>query len=146
MSAWSILLRVLLAVGLILNGSGYAVASTPMQMDHAAQTSATLTSVVNSSAAAEPPCAEHHASMGSMSAKAQVAEIAADATLGESGHPSPDCCKAGACRCACVHQCQAAVFAVVLQLPVIEKISNVRPMTSGYESPAVPHLIRPPIV
>ena len=146
MHVWSILLRVLLALGLILNGSGYAVASTHMQMDHAALASTTSTTVAKPSMAAEPPCAEHHSSMGSMSVKAQAAETAADTSSVKSGHPSPDCCKSGACRCACVHQCQAAVFAVTFQLAVIEKASNVRPMASGHESPAVPHLIRPPIV
>lgn len=146
MSVCSILLRVLLALSLVLNGSGYAVASVHMQMDQAGQASTNITSVGNPSEAAEPPCAAHHASMGSMSAKAQVGDTAADVTSVESGHPFPDCCESGACRCACVHQCQAAVFAVTLQLAVIEKVSNTRPMAPGHESPAVPHLIRPPIV
>lgn len=146
MSVWSILLRVVLAVGLVLNGSGYAVASAHMQMDQEGQANTILTSVANPSVAAEPPCAEHHSSMGSMSAKAQMGDTAADATSVESGHPSPDCCESGACRCACVHQCQATIPAIAFQLAVIEKVSIVRPMTSGHESPAVPHLIRPPIV
>ncbi len=145
MSVWSILLRLLLAVGLVLNGSGYAVASAHMQMDHASQAGTISTSVVDSSVAAEPDCLEHHLGMGLMSPEAPAAVTASDATSDNSGHPSPDCCETGACRCACVHQCQATIPAIAFQLAVIEKVSIMRPMTSGHESPAVPHLIRPPI-
>lgn len=145
MHVWSIVLRALLAFGLILNGSGYAVASSHMQMDHAALASTTLTSAANPSVAAEPSCAELHVGMRSLSAEAPAADTVADATSVKSGRPSPDCCKSGACRCACVHQCQAAAPAVAFQLAVIEKVSSVRPMKSAHESPVVPHLIRPPI-
>lgn len=151
MSVRSILLRLLLSVGLILNGSGYAVASAHMQMDDSMQagsmqagTSSTL--VASAALAAETPCPTHHLmGMQSMSTESPTVHGAANTTSLKSGHPSPDCCKSGACRCACVHQCQAAVPAVAFQLAVIEKVGNVRPMQSGHESPAVPHLIRPPI-
>lgn len=145
MHVWSILLRVLLALGLILNGSGYAVASTHMQMDHAALASTTSTTVAKPSMAAEPPCAEHHSGSQSMSAKADAVDTAEHATSGKYGLQSPDCCKSGACKCVCVHQCQATVPAIAFQLAVIENASIVHPMTSGHESAAVPHLIRPPI-
>ncbi len=144
MSVWSILLRVLLAVSLILNGSGYAVASAHMQMDHAALASTTTQPIVHPVATAEPPCAEHHQG-GSMASKIPSADAATDAASVKSGDPSPDCCKTGACRGACVHSGPVAVPTMAFRPVVIEHANSVSPMISGHASPAIPHLIRPPI-
>ncbi len=144
MSVWSLLLRVLLTVGLILNGSGNAVASAHMQMPHMSIAGAAPLAAANPVATAEPSC--HEPGHGAVSvAETQRPDAATDAMPVTSEHPSPDCCKSEACSCACVHQAQAAVPAVALQQAVIEHVSSVRPMKSGHDSPALPHLIRPPI-
>lgn len=145
MSVWPIALRVLLAVSLILNGSGYAVASGHTQTDHAALASTTSQPIVHLVATAEPPCAEHHQGVGSMASETPPADAAMDAASVKSGQPSPDCCETGVCRDACVHQAQAAVPAVAFQQAVVEHVDSVSPMKSGHASPAIPHLIRPPI-
>lgn len=142
MSVWSILLRVLLTVGLILNGSGYAVASAHMQ--HMTMASATPQPVATPVAAVESPCAERHQGMVPVAGN-PLPDAASDAVSVESEYPAPDCCKSGACRCACVHHSQAAVPAVAFRQAVIEHVSSVRSMKSGHDSPALPHLIRPPI-
>jgi len=144
MSVWSILLRVMLTVGLILNGSGYAVASSHMQMEHTAMAGVAPPNAANSEATAGPACTEHPQAMVPVAENAG-SDAATDASSVNSLDPSPDCCKSGACRCACVQQAQAAVPAVVLHQAVIEHVGSVRPMESGHASPAIPHLIRPPI-
>jgi len=54
MAVWSILLRDMLAVRLILKGSDYVVASAHTQMDHAELASTTPQPIVHPVATAEP--------------------------------------------------------------------------------------------
>lgn len=144
MSAWSILLRVLLTVALILNGSGYAVASSHMQMDHMVGAGGAPAFAEDSAGTAESGCSEHHRSTVPVAGNAG-ADAVVDAASAKSSAPSPDCCKSGACRCVCVQQAQAAVPALALQPALVEHVRSLIPMDSDYASPALPHLIRPPI-
>ncbi|HVR81202.1 MAG TPA: CopL family metal-binding regulatory protein [Luteimonas sp.] len=141
---FSILLRVLLIISLVLNGSGYAVASTHMQMGHMDTAVLAPPSAAERVATAEPPCHQDQHNSASASA-AQLPDTAPAAAPGKSKHPAPDCCKFGACSCACVHQAQAAVPAYSLRYTVIEHAGVVRPMQPGHVAPTLPHLIRPPI-
>lgn len=145
MSAWQTLSRVLLAIGLVLSASGYALALEPMPVDHPAHASTISTSLARLGVMTQASCVEHHSNMGSASSKGQGAQDSVDASSVKSEDESRDCCRSGACRCACVHQCQAAVFLMPLQLAPRGNASHLRPMESGHDSPAVPHLIRPPI-
>lgn len=144
MSVWSILLRLLLTVGLTLNGSGYAVASAHMQMEHMTMASAAPQPASIPAATTEPPCAVHHQGM-SETADTPPADPATDTAAVKSGLPSPDCCKSGSCRCACVHPAPTAVPTVAFQPAVFEQSGSVRPTISGHASPVFPRLIRPPI-
>lgn len=141
---FSILLRVLLIISLVLNGSGYAVASTHMQMGHMDMAVSTPQSATDRVVTAEPPCPQDQHNGASTSA-AQRPDTAPNPAPGKSKHPAPDCCKFGACSCACVHQAQAAVPAYTLRYAVIEHAGGVRPMKLGHVAPTLPHLIRPPI-
>lgn len=145
MFVWSIVFRVLLAVSLILNGSGFAVASAHMHMDHAASERSIAQPNVHPVATAQPPCGEHPQGSGSMAAGDPPGDATTNAASLMPEQESPDCCKSAACRCACVHQAQAAVPVVAFHAAAIERVSGVRPMKSGHASPAIPHLIRPPI-
>ena len=143
MSTWPALLRVLLSIGLILNGSGYAVASTHMQMGYMATVALAPLSTGDPVTVAQPPC-QHHDS-GASAPATQLPDAASYTAPAKSTHPSPDCCKSGACRCACVNHAQAGIPAYSFRYAVIEHASAVRPLKPGHVTPALPHLIRPPI-
>lgn len=135
MSVWSILLRLLLAAALIFNGAATAVAS--VHMNHMGAVEAAVQPEPVS--AEDPPCHEHPAT----TAAADQPDPTVDADNDQT--PSPDCCKSGACRCACVYHASAALFDLGLVAPIIEHAASVRPMSTGHAAPALPHLIRPPI-
>jgi len=143
MSVLSLLLRVLLSISLILNGSGYAMAATHMQMGHGDTAVLAPEQAPDSMSAAEPPCQQHHS--GASGPVAQLSDTASDTAAVKSEDPSPDCCKAGTCRCACIHQAQVAIPADSLDGAVIEHAGVMHPLKPGHAAPALPHLMRPPI-
>lgn len=145
MSVWSILLRLLLTVGLILNGSSYAVASAHMQMDHMTMSASASQPAEKPVVNAEPPCAGHHHSR-SETGDTSFAYAATDLAAFQSGLPSPDCCDSGSCRCSCVHPSPTAVTTAVFQPAVFEQSGCVGPTLSAHAPPVSPRLIRPPIV
>ena len=133
MPVWSILLRLLLAAALIFNGGATTAAS--VHMNHMGGVDAVVQPEPVSQE--DPPCHEH----------LSTATDQPDPTVGADNHqaPSPDCCKSGACRCACVHHATAAILDLGLVAPIIQHAASVRPMSTGHAAPALPHLIRPPI-
>lgn len=140
MSAWPILLRILLSVALIFNGAATVAASA--HMNHAGMAEAVQSAKVVQAVEAQP-CHQHDQA-ASADPSGQPA-VALDTGSSGSGHPTPDCCESGACRCACAHHAQAAIPDVVFNTPMIEHADSVRPMSWGHAPPALPHLIRPPI-
>jgi hypothetical protein len=132
---WSTLLRLFLVVALVFNTMGTAVASAhlaypaPVQKSHASERAATKAA----------PCHEH------LQATATDDQPAAARESARKQHSTPDCCKSGACRCTCLHHAPALMFALGFYPLIIENARSVRPTPSGHVSPALPHLIRPPI-
>ena len=143
MSFWPILLRALISISLILNGSGYAVASTHMQMGHMSTVASVPQPPAEPVATAEPPCHQHQ--VNASAAAAQLPDAVHDKAPAKSKHPSPDCCKSGACRGTCTHQAQTALHTHPLRYAGVEPVSGVRPLKPGHAAPALPHPIRPPI-
>ena len=143
MSFGSILLRLLLSLCLVLNGTGTAAASAHLPMK-AIETAATA----ERTAGHAMPCHGGSHDMATMPPKQPPAGDSAtnDSTpSAKSGHGkhSPDCCKSGTCRCACVHIAQAGV---PTRLPaVLAHGPSVRALALGHTAPALPHPIRPPI-
>lgn len=140
MSLPAVLLRLVLSLALVLNGMGTAAASVQMlggmAMLPAHQAESRIAKVGAS------PCAEHHMAMAGQEGKS--ADPSTPAPQGGK-HPAPDCCKSSACRCACVHACPS-VTATSVQMPlVIAHDLSGRTMSLGHPTPALPHLIRPPI-
>lgn len=122
LSLSAIFLRVLLCLGLLVNGWAQAVS-----VSHAAASAPVRVSA--------PPCHEH----GGMTATAHP--------HGQGTTPlkKPDCCKSGACACACSHGVVTALPAVYEQARDVEHaVLESFPLTR-YASPALPRLIRPPI-
>ena len=138
-----LLLRVLLSLCLILNGSGYAMASAHMSMGHQESGGAMGQLAADPADSAQPPCHQLH------DAAPQAAEQAPgsppDTAAVDSDSPSPDCCKSGACRCACVQHVPATIPVHALGEAAMEHAAIVLPLTLGHAAPALPDLIRPPI-
>ena len=132
----SILLRLLLAVALVFNTMGTAVAS--VHLDHLGSMEAAQQSEVLATDA--PPCHEHQAT----AATADEQPDAALATLRKQDS-TPDCCKSGTCRCTCVQHVPAVMIALGFYPLIIEDAKSARPMSSGHAPPVLPHQIRPPI-
>ncbi len=126
MSFGPFLLRVLLCLGLLVNGSAQAMAIThSMLASHQARV-------------ATPPCHEAE----DMNAEGSGAHVhrAVPATK------KPDCCKAGACECACSHGAVATMPTLHSQGRRVRHAALVGQPLTRYASPALPRLIRPPIV
>ena len=141
MSIRAILLRVLLSVSLVLNGATGAAAAVRMQMPHDdGQAVAALTAKSPESASGEMPCHQ------------QATETSDDAPLpasdpepAKSKHSTPDCCKSSSCNCACVQAAQAPLASVFVHALLVDHSHSASPLSPGHPSPALPHLIRPPI-
>lgn len=132
MPFWPLLLRVLLVVALVLNGTTAAVAGVVPMHAHASEAAA-----VEQAAVPEHGCD----SMAAASDKAPD-----QAPMPEPGkHPAPDCCKASPCSCACVQGAQAGAPVVTIgpAAPVADPLQP--PRSARHAAPALPHLIRPPI-
>lgn len=130
MPAWPLLLRLLLAVALVFNG-----AATAMAPVHAGHVAGHTVAPPVPAAKAEMPCPGHH----------EAAEADQPSAFGDQP-ASPDCCKSGACRCACAQSTPVVIMNPDVAAPVIEHAESVRPMAPGHADAASPHLIRPPIV
>lgn len=143
-----LLLRVLLSVTLILNGSGFAMAESPGHGGHGVDAVQGRESTVTDAervANATPPCHQLREAAQSHPVTSLVDVTHGDTSNNIDEDPS-DCCKNGACRCGCVHQTQVATPAFFLRTPTIAPPHLVPELQSGHAEPALPHLMRPPIV
>lgn len=139
-----ILLRVLLSLSLILNGSGYAMAASHVEGDHAVTVAAPAPTDNQQVAGTQQPCHEP-ADAGAPEKSTKLADSTQGDSATSAGEETHDCCKNGACRCGCVHQTQVAVPGVFLGSPVLASPPQ-RGQQSRHAEPAPPHLMRPPIV
>lgn len=125
MSVAAFLLRLLICVGLLFNGSAQAIAVTqPGPASHQA-------------GAATAPC--HEEGDREVTARQFHEHHSGPVTN------KPDCCKSGACDCACNHGAVATIPTLLAHGQVKHATLVSRP-AAGYASPALPRLIRPPIV
>jgi hypothetical protein len=134
--AWSsILLRLLLSLSLILNGSGYAAAAVKMPMEHAASVAA-----AHEKARAEeaPPCPEHTDVTPADDHGAVLESVTHE-------HDRPECCKSAKCAGACFQHAPAAIVAQCMGPAAIEHSDAIRQIKAAHATPALPHRIRPPI-
>lgn len=141
MSALSIFLRLFLCIGLVLNGSGVAVAATQMQLGHPHLEHQATMPV----AAVSEPCHE----MAGMEALAtqQLPAAGNDGTRAPAtlaGSPA-DCCDSSGCDCSCAQHVQVATTHPSAPSATAVSSTAASRMTTGHTSPALPHLIRPPI-
>jgi hypothetical protein len=89
------------------------------------------------------PC--HHHDVTIKPPPTDVSSAHDGSTHGKGKHPSPDCCKTGSCRCACVQTMQVVAAAWTAPAQLLNQAASLRPLPLGHAEPALPHLIRPPI-
>jgi hypothetical protein len=135
-----LLLRVLLCLCLVLNGVASAAASA--QMPTSMHATAATPQPAIATASDDMPCHGHHDAMASM---AKQHAPASEGPAPSKPKHSPDCCKSGACRCACVHIAQVGVPALQIPAVALDHARSVRTLALGHPAPALPHPIRPPI-
>lgn len=142
MAVWSIALRLILMLALVLNGTASAVAGVRMAAghDHGAQVSDTQERPGGMHDAGCPKHARHGVAMS------QPGEHhATQGHLSTPSAPAPDCCKADACQCACTHFTQVLAAAMVPGQTVFRRLTAVDIPAAGHPAPPLPHPIRPPI-
>jgi hypothetical protein len=139
MLSFPLLLRMLISISLILDGTGTAVSATRMLVEHAATTHS-----MPVHANATRPC--HQQDNRVVAAEMTDAAMAdMPATAVKSSHRSNDCCRSGDCGCACLQATPASMVALTLPHAVLSQVAIASPMIPGHTTPALPHLIRPPI-
>lgn len=151
MSFWPILLRVLISISLILNGAASAAASAQMPIGHMASVSAKPVSAkpqpaADAVATVGVSCGHHHQLQSDASTAGELAAAVQDETPIPSQHSTPGCCKSSTCACVCVQQVQATVASHTPRYALVEHPRGVRRLQPGHAAPALPHLIRPPII
>ena len=134
----SIVLRVVLSAALVLNGIGSAVAGARMAgvaKEAPAVASAHAQHAVAAPAQAPGAC---HDESGT------TAHEGTPSTAADHGKHGVDCCQ-GMCACHCMQQAQVTFATAMLASTQAAQSAGVRAMSSAYETPRLPHLIRPPI-
>lgn len=129
------LFRLLLCLSLVLNGTGYAVASTQMQIAHWGM------AVDTAAKAAKPPC--HDA--GEQASHDAGAAAMNDGTAASSHGDQSGCCQSALCTCDCLqHATAAGVFvAMSTSLQPADYTSSLREARAA--APPLHNLLRPPI-
>lgn len=128
--------RLLLCLMLVLNGTGYAVAATQMQISHIAM------SVLAEEAQAMPPC--HESAPAETAFKA--AHSHADSATSQAGSDLPECCQSSKCSCDyCLQHLTAAMSVVAVAGNAPEADAIAQPGVVNRVAPPLPHLLRPPI-
>lgn len=139
MPFWSTLLRLLLCLCFVLNGTTAAASAHLPMPEHIGAASIAADST-EATATQDESCHGHDAA-------AMPSLDPAPTHTPEPAQPehSPDCCTSGLCNCACVHIAQAGVPALQLPASSPDHARSVRALPLGHPAPALPHPIRPPI-
>ena len=125
----SILIRLLLCIALLANGTTAVFANTRMAFEGVAAPAAAHDD-------AAPPCHE-------MAGMEQATPTHDDSPAKSASHA--DCCPPGACLCSCVSQGAAILTIHALALTALPTAAPTRPPLVSRASPALQHPIRPPI-
>jgi len=128
--------RLLLCLMLVLNGTGYAVAATQMQISHMAM------SVVAEQAREMPACHESAPSEATL----KTAHPHADSANSQAGSRIPDCCQSSKCSCDyCLQHLTAAMSVVAVAGHTPDGGAIAQPRVVNRVAPPLPNLLRPPI-
>ncbi|BDU16392.1 CopL family metal-binding regulatory protein [Lysobacter auxotrophicus] len=131
----AIAFRLLLCLMLVLNGTGYAVAATQMNVAHVAM------ALAAQEAANNPPCHEEAPAQDAAKTAHSHAGLAAD----PSNPAAPSCCQSSHCNCDCLQHATAAMSVLAVATPVPPDADIAQPGVVSPIAPALPNLLRPPI-
>lgn len=133
----SVLLRLLLCLGLVANGAGFAQASTHMQLGQGAMVEVPVTAADAGRDGAARGCHDAPPS-------AQLAtEAAGSAQATDTGRM--DCCDGDACPCSCTFQAPVAHATAAVPQGAALRFEAAFHDPARHRPPRLPHLIRPPI-
>lgn len=137
-----IALRLLLALCLVLNGVGNAMAASAMPAMHAGShdTAALKATVADPQSAS---ACDHDA--GSDAALGEELPTPAASPATHSDNCDQDCCAEGACSCPCMQLVQATLLAPPALPAVSDRTQMVAGLSLGHPAPAPLSFIRPPI-
>src|SRR5262245_25310747 len=133
---WSLAIRVVLSLCLVLNGLGTAHARV-----HPSDRSSLHAQAQAAAAVASAPCHGTHAT--NVTPKPVASHPTA--TLEETGAPAHDCCHLAGCDGQCLHHAPAAME-FWLSTPIITRAQAGASVSYPHAPPALPPLTRPPIV
>ncbi|MDI9239809.1 CopL family metal-binding regulatory protein [Lysobacter sp. LF1] len=132
MSLRALVLRLLLCLTLVLNGSGYAIAATQMALAHG---------MSSSMHHAAQPC---HGS-GQIPATGESVDVAGCTAHSATPAAPADCCESPSCSCDCLQHASAATSMAVVVAGVPMHAGIAREMHAAHVPPLLPNLFRPPI-
>jgi hypothetical protein len=145
MSFGPLLLRVMLILTFVLNGTTSAMAAAQMSLGHP----------MPQGEAMQPAAApvQHQHDMSACHHDGMASDATASTAHGHASHSVPtkhhghssDCCEGGTCQCVCAHGMHAAVPSPVLAMHAYGRKDQSEARTAGHAAPDLPHLIRPPI-
>lgn len=137
MTLRAIALRLLLCLTLILNGSGYAVASTQMHLSHLANTAQPAPVAIKA------PC--HEMVMETAKAAVDDGAMPDDCARKANVSHSQDCCQSSHCNCECLqHVSTATAFTdMVAGIPVRAEVAQT--LNHDHVQPRLRSPLRPPI-
>ena len=133
-------LRLLLALCLILNGMGNAMAAVAMPFMSAMPHEALLVTISADALPGTAPCGHDES--------AAPAVEQAPPSAPPAGHPADcdkDCCAKGTCACPCVNVAQAAILDGLVPASSPSRTRMVAFVALGHSSQVPLNLIRPPI-
>lgn len=131
----SIILRVLLSLCLVLNGAGTAVAAVQMEAASIA-TGAMASDAMASTAGADVACHD----------QGMVSDASQHGVMEHDGSSTPsDCCKYGACQCACAQYAQVTIALFAPEGSIGVTCIALHALADGRPAPVPDALLRPPI-
>lgn len=136
-----ITLRLLLALCLLLNGIGNAMAAIAMPAMSASSHDAMMVMTDAEAQSEKAACGHAH------SAPTASAPVTPP-TSPPASHPADcdkDCCARGACTCPCMHVVQGALLDMAFVAPLPRGTSLVAVLAMGHSTPVLLNLNRPPI-
>lgn len=140
----AIALRLLLCLGLILNGSGYAFAATQKQLTHVAmaQTHASHHAAAAADGMSASPC--HSQDEAGAMAADHASHQASHQDPGKHGQ-APDCCQSSQCVCDCLQHASLAIVGLPAPPSLAARAPSLHPLRAGHAAPTLANPIRPPI-
>ena len=130
-----VVLRLLLSLMLVLNGTGYAAAATKMGVMHLAMQAHGKHTA--------PPC--HETAPHEHMAAAMHAHADTDCAMSAAAPAEPGCCQSSQCNCDCLQHATDVLVVLFIPASLPPQRHLAQPPAFDRAPPLLPHLLRPPI-